>query len=104
MELLRFLDRHHRLVLASEKNVRRGLLCGAFSLIKDAEKDRLIVDARRPNYVEPTLSDWCRTLGSISALIQLEIPQGKNLYMSGTDLRDYYYAFKVSRARSFRMH
>ena len=102
MELLRFLDRHHRLVLASEKNVRCGLLCGAFSLIKDTEKDRLIVDARRPNSVEPTLSDWCRTLGSISALLQLEIQPGKNLYMSGTDLRDYYYAFCVTTARSFR--
>ncbi len=102
MELLLFLDRHNRLVLASEKNVRLELLCGAFSLIKDCEKDRLIVDARRPNYVEPTLSDWCRTLGAVSALLQLEIQPGKNLYLNGTDLRDYYYAFRVSKSRSYR--
>ena len=100
--LLRFLDRHHRLSLAREKDIQPKLCCGAFALLKDAKKDRLIVDARPANSVEPTMNKWCKTLGSVSALLQLELAPGNHLYMSGTDLRDYYYCFSVSKKRCLR--
>lgn len=100
--LLRFLDKHKRLTLAPEQKVRADRCCGAFSLLKDAQKDRLIIDARPANAVEPTLSNWTKTLGSISALLQLELLPGHKLYMSGADLKDYYYCFAVSPARSLR--
>ena len=85
-DLLRFLDKHKRLTLAPEQKVRADRCCGAFSLLKDAHKDRLIIDARPANAVEPTLSNFTKTLGSISALLQLEMLPGHKLYMSGTDL------------------
>ena len=100
--LLRFLDRHHRLSLEREKDIQPKLCCGAFALLKDAKKDRLIVDARPANSIEPTMNKWCKTLGSVSALLQIELAPGKNLYMSGTDLRDYYYCFAVSEKRCRR--
>lgn len=70
--------------------------------MKDEEKDRLILDARPPNLLETTLRTWCKTLGAINTVLQLELPADCNLAMSGTDLRDYYYMFKVSAARARR--
>eukprot|EP00438_Fugacium_kawagutii_P014015 Skav204090 [mRNA] locus=scaffold3129:371114:378324:+ [translate_table: standard] len=102
LELLRFLDEHHRLKLVPEKKIRKGFLCGAFCLVKDEKKDRLILDARPPNMLEETLRSWSKTLGSISAVLQLELLPDHKLSMSGTDLRDYYYCFKVQRARAER--
>eukprot|EP00434_Breviolum_minutum_P008186 symbB.v1.2.007217.t1/scaffold441.1/size205278/4 len=101
-ELLRFLDRHHRLALAPAEKINTKLCCGAFSLIKDSKKDRLIVDARPPNLVEPTLTSWCKTLGAVSAVLQIELRPNHQLYMWGTDLRDYYYCFSVSDKRCMR--
>lgn len=100
--LMKFLDSHQRLTLAPPGKIRTSHLCGAFSLTKDIEKDRLIVDARPPNSLEETLTDWCSTLGSIQALSQQELLPGLNMYFSGTDLRDYYYCYKVSKRRSYR--
>ena len=101
-DLLRFLDKHKRLVLAPKQKIRPERCCGAFALIKDANKDRLIIDARPANNVEFTLSSWTKTLGSVTALLQLELLPDHKLYMSGTDLRDFYYCFAVSEARSLR--
>lgn len=102
LELLQFLDRHHRLRLVPVEKVRKNFLCGAFCLVKDEAKDRLILDARPPNLLEETLRDWSKTLGAISAVLQIELLPHHNLIMSGTDLKDYYYCFKVTRARAER--
>eukprot|EP00438_Fugacium_kawagutii_P035715 Skav234674 [mRNA] locus=scaffold1131:475680:480491:- [translate_table: standard] len=102
LELMEFLDRHSRLRLAAAKSIRPKHLCGAFALVKDEHKDRLILDARPPNGLEETLRDWSKTLGAVSAVLQIELLPGHNLIMSGTDLRDYYYCFKVSRQRALR--
>ena len=101
-ELLRFLDRHHRLALAPAEKINKKLCCGAFALIKDSKKDRLIVDARPANLVEPTLTSWCKTLGAVSAVLQIELRPNCQLYLSGTDLRDYYYCFSVTDKRCMR--
>ena len=100
--LLSFLDEHQRLRLVPAHKIRKTHLCGAFSLVKDESKDRLILDARPPNELESTLKSWCKTLGSIQSLSQMELPPDCNMIFSGTDLRDYYYCFRVSRARSRR--
>eukprot|EP00438_Fugacium_kawagutii_P024874 Skav205535 [mRNA] locus=scaffold1012:177:4000:- [translate_table: standard] len=102
LDLFKFLDSHHRLRLVPEEKVEKKFLCGAFSLIKDENKDRLIMDARPPNLLENTLGTWSKTLGAISAVLQIELLPGQKLLMSGTDLQDYYYCFKVSRARASR--
>lgn len=102
VELLHFLDQHHRLRIAPEHKVRKEYCCGAFALVKDSAKDRLILDARPPNILEDTLTDWCSTLASVQALAQQELLPGFNMYFNGTDLRDYYYCFRVTSKRSYR--
>ena len=101
-ELLKRLDASGRIVLAKPDQVREDHLCGAFALVKDAEYDRLILDARPPNSKEITLDAWCKTLASCHTLALQELEPGKNMYFSGTDLKDYYHAFKVTTARAFR--
>lgn len=96
------LDRHHRLRLAGKNEVRASHLCGAFALTKDAELDRLILDARPPNDLEHTLTDWVQTLGAVQALLQIELSPEEELRFSGTDLEDYYYCFRVGKKRSLR--
>lgn len=96
------LDQHHRLRLAEKDEVRASHLCGAFALTKDADLDRLILDARPPNDLEPTLTDWVRTLGAVQSLLQIELSPAEELRFSGTDLKDYYYCFRVGRKRSLR--
>ena len=100
--LFKFLDQHHRLRLVPESKVRRNFLCGAFTLTKNHEQDRLILDARAPNMLEETLRTWVKSLGAVSSLLQLEVPADRKLLMSGTDLRDYYYCFRVSKRRTKR--
>ena len=102
LRFLQFLDDRHRLELVPAEKVREAHLCGAFALTKDLEKDRLIVDARPANMLETTLGAWTRTMGSIQSLLQHEIPPSMSMYFSGTDLRDYYYCFRVSSRRAWR--
>lgn len=101
-EFLHFLDQRHRLLLAPESKIRTTHLCGGFALVKDHHKDRLILDARPPNTLEEALVEWTQTLGSVTALVQIELLPGHTLKLSGTDLCDYYYCYKVNRLRSYR--
>ena len=100
--LLHCLDRGGRLRLAPKEKIRSSHLCGCFALVKDSEKDRMILDARPPNELETPLQSWCKTLGSLQSLSQLELEADCDMYFSGTDLRDYYYSFKISKLRSLR--
>lgn len=78
------LDSHHRLRLAKKSEIRSTHLCGAFALCKDAVQDRLILDARPANELENTLTDWVSTLGSVQAILQLELPDGMEFRFCGT--------------------
>lgn len=102
MALFKFLDHHQRLRLAPATQVRKSHLCGAFALVKDSLKDRLIVDARPPNSLEQTLRTYTQTLGAVSALLQIELEPANRLMLHGTDLRDYYYCFQVTKQRAYR--
>lgn len=68
MAFVEKLDQHHLLRLAEKEEVRLSHLCGAFALTKDADFDRLILDARPPNDLGDTLTDWVQTLGAIQPI------------------------------------
>ena len=102
LQFVKFLDDRGLLTLAPAEKVRRSHLCGAFGLVKDLHKDRLILDARPANMLEDTLHTWTRTMGTVQALLQHEIQPNFNMYFSGTDLRDYYYCFRVTSRRAWR--
>lgn len=91
-----------RLVPVEACDARRGLLSGLFSVPKDLARDRLILDARPPNTAEPPLSRWTRTMSSSSCLAGIELASHEYLSLSGRDVRDFFYQFKVGQQRCLR--
>ena len=102
MGLFRKLDQTNRLALFAEDEVRMPYRSGLFALMKDLEKDRLILDARPANQLEPGLTKWTATMGSIVPLLNLRLLPEQVLACSGEDLRDYYYYFCIAPARAVR--
>ena len=63
--LLRRLDRSGRLALFEPHQVRMPYRAGVFTIMKDLEKDRLILDSRPANQLEPGLVTWTASMGSM---------------------------------------
>ena len=85
-----------------QEDVDPRYLSGLFAVPKDLEKDRLILDARPANCMEPTLCNYVKTMASANVLSQLELAPDEVLLLSGRDIRDYFYQFKVTEQRSRR--
>ena len=91
-----------RLQIFHPDEVFPAYAAGVFSVVKDLERDRLILDARPCNLRERSLNKWCKTLASAHAVSLIELDDDKVLLCSGQDLRDYFYQFQVSRKRAAR--
>ena len=85
---------------------------GAFTVSKKPKeingvvqtRQRLVLDCRQTNLLfRPSPHTQ---LGSLAALSDLIIPQGHNMYMSGSDIRDCFYAVRLPRelAAFFGLH
>ena len=102
LKLLEVLDQTGRLALLTSKEVEKGFENGLFSIPKDAEKDRMVLDARRPNSREQPEQRWIYSLGSTVQLQHLFLEEDQVLLLHAEDLRDYYHSFKVSSQRIAR--
>ena len=91
-----------RLLLLSEQECAHEYGAGLFSVIKDLNRDRLILDARPANGRERAVGTWTSTVASPFSLGLLELQPGEVLLGSGQDLRDYFYQFQVTKARAKR--
>jgi len=60
--------------------------CGSFSVTNNAEKDRLIVDARVRNAKEYGVADWTFAMASGTALTDIYIPSGFEALVTAEDL------------------
>ena len=97
MRIVEKLDEVKRLALLPARSVRRGLENGLFSLVKDAKRDRMILDARRPNFCEVSERRWIYTL-----LLHVFLEPTQNLYLHAEDLREFYHCFKIGEQRRQR--
>ena len=102
LKLLARLDKTGRLAIFAPQSVRDGYGSGMFALMKNAEKDRLILDARPSNCLEQPLAEFTQCMGSPVPILDMVLPADRILLMSGEDLRDYYYYFCVSSQRAAR--
>jgi len=102
VKLFKKLASSGRLQIFDPSEVFPDYAAGVFSVIKDLERDRLILDARPCNIRETALNNWCKTLASASAVSLIELDDDRVLLCSGQDLRDYFYQFRVSRRRAAR--
>eukprot|EP00438_Fugacium_kawagutii_P018478 Skav222409 [mRNA] locus=scaffold4005:148863:154871:+ [translate_table: standard] len=96
------LDDTNRLAIARVDEVREFAANGLFTVIKDLEYDRLILDGRRPNQLQKPLNRWILSMASASNLIDIPLGRDETLIMTGHDLVDYYYAFIVDKPRACR--
>ena len=104
-ELLKLAERWDQLgacgVMSAElKNYEEAV--GLFSVAKDSEYDRLIINPKVINSRMASVSDFTKSLapGALIALLDLEPSQV--MRFSADDLSDFYYTFCVSEARSHR--
>lgn len=91
-----------RLRLLRLDEVEELYASGLFAVVKDLERDRLIMDSRPANSRERGLNHWCGSLASASMLGQIMLENDEKLCMSGEDVKDFFYQFLVSPARAAR--
>ena len=89
-----------RLMKARDKDFDEAV--GIFSVAKDQQYDRLIINPKTINSRMHTLSDSTRELAPGCMLGLLHLLPGELFRFSADDLSDFYYTFKVSQARSTR--
>lgn len=102
LKLLHKLDSSGRLAIFSPTQVRLRHRAGLFSLIKNQEQDRLILDSRGANSLEEGLNQWTQTMASPIPMLDIVLRPQEHLEASGEDLRDYYYLYAVSLERAAR--
>ena len=88
-DFLQRLDASGRLALFRPEQVRQQFLSGVFAVGKDASRDRLIMDSRRPNLLERPLGRWICSLASGEVLCRLQLLPEERLQFSGNDVRDF---------------
>ena len=76
-----------------------GFENGMFAVNKDAEHDRLVLDSRASNMLDPGQSVWSQAMASATALAGIYLRDDNVLTASGEDLKDYFYQFVVSEER-----
>ena len=101
-KLFALLDASDRLRIHLPEEVVPLYGSGLFAVPKDLEKDRLILDSRGANLLESPPQRWIRSLGSAEVLCRISLEPEEMLVASGNDLRDFYYLFKATPARSRR--
>ena len=99
MQLLKKLDSTGRLGILRDHEVLEGYQTGLFCVPKSSTQDRLIFDSRPFNTLEIPMQRWISSMGAAANLCDLHIPEGRTLLTSGTDLREFYYGFRVSHER-----
>lgn len=102
LELFQKLASSGRLKPVPQEALRDPFRSGLFSVIKNEQKDRLILDARPANLLESAQTKWCGSMASGATLVDLCLPPHANLISSGLDLTDYFYQFIISEQRIHR--
>ena len=73
IKLLKALDATGRLKILPKDEVRWSHRAGLFALPKSATHDRMIMDSRPANQLEPALNAWTQTMGAVAPLLDLQL-------------------------------
>ena len=99
VKFLELLDSTERLSLLKPDCIRPGFLNGVFCVPKDAERDRMVLDARPPNGLEKTEDRWIRSLASTHQLLHFFVEPAEEVLLFAEDLREFYHAFQITEHR-----
>ena len=99
LQLYRALAASGRLKPVRVEASRLPFAGGMFSVPKDLERDRLVLDARPGNSLTDPPSYWSATMASASVLLPMILNPSEELRISSADLKDYFYLFQVTDQR-----
>ena len=102
VSLFELLDSSNRLGVHRGSEITENYASGLFAVAKDQWKDRLILDSRGANLLERPPQRWIQSLACGEALVKILLGRSETIRVSDNDLRDYYYLFEISEARSKR--
>ena len=88
------------LISVTEKDLDEA--CGIFCVPKDSSHDRLIINPKTINSRMTSVSEATKELAPGCMLTLLHLPRGKAFRFQADDLSDFYYTFRVPRARAKR--
>ena len=100
VKLFELLDASGRLGVHRPSEIDGRFASGLFSVVKDLEKDRLILDARGSNLLETPGQRWIQSLACGESLGRVLLEEDEVIRSSGNDLRDFYYLFQIGEDRS----
>ena len=88
-----------RLKPVSKDTFHAGFTSGLFAVVKDQNRDRMILDARPANMLSKGQQKWSQTMASGMTLAHFHLQPDEVLVASGEDLKDYFYQFVVGEER-----
>ena len=91
-----------RLTFFPANEVDPKFTSGLFAVPKDLSRDRLIMDSRPPNATETGLNHWTQCAANGFNVTHLELEPHQHLSLSGQDVKDFYYQFRVGPQRAKR--
>ncbi len=99
LQLLALLNKTKRLTFRKPSEVRSQFGNGLFCAPKSLEVDRLILDARPSNLLQLPPSSFILSMGSSTTLTGISLEDDEKLLMSGDDLSNFFYTFRVGYHR-----
>ena len=102
LDMLALLDASGRLGIHLPAEVTPKFSSGLFAVVKDLERDRLILDSRGANLLERPAQRWIQSLACSESLCKLLVGPQEVVLTNGNDIRDFYYLFRASLSRSRR--
>ena len=102
LKLLQKWDAVGALFLLPEESTDASERCGMFPVCKDEDFDRLILNPTVVNSRMRSISRHTTCLRQGFLLIRIQLRDNERLVISGDDLREFYYTFKVSSVRTRR--
>eukprot|EP00438_Fugacium_kawagutii_P024465 Skav208079 [mRNA] locus=scaffold1800:124150:131179:- [translate_table: standard] len=102
VKLLALLEESGRLAFRSPSEVVEGWGSGMFCVPKNTKVDRLILDGRPANRLQQPPNEYIMTMASAGAILGIYLKPSEKLLMSGDDLSNFFYTFKVNYDRASR--
>ena len=102
LRLLKLLQDSGRLSFRKPSDVYEGLGNGLFAVPKNTKVDRLILDGRPANLLQIPPNRFIMTMAGAHCLLGIHLRSDEKLLMSGDDLSNFFYTFRVNGMRVSR--
>lgn len=102
LKLLKLLNKTGRLGFRSGKEIKQGFGNGLFCVPKSLDVDRLILDGRPANVLQTPGDRFIMTMAGANSLLGIHLRDDQKLLLSGDDLSNFFYTFRVNYDRGTR--